>query len=319
MSTRHLVAAMLAAVSLPILAAEPPADAPLVKRGDIVVTVEDFKAAMNKLPEAERGTYRADLSRINNTVSSVYLNRELAREAQAAGIDKEPEIQKRIQLLREGLLATVLMERFEKSIKVPDFEARAKELYDANPGQFKVPERVKFRHILVSFQGRTHEEALKRAREAREKLLANAPFLRTAREYSNDPTLRGNDGVIGFAPYDKLLPPLAEAAKVLPVNEVSSPIETSEGYHVIVVLERAPAYTVPFAAAKKALIEGEQAKYRKAAVDKKMADIIGSKDITMYTDNIAALKTDFDRDELDRQIKEHRKEKAVLEGKAAGR
>ena len=319
MSTRIILAAVLAAASVPLLAVEPPGDAPLVRRGDVVVTVDDFNAAMNKLPEGERGTYRADLSRINDAVSSVYLNRELAREAEAAGIDKEPEMQKRIQLLREGLLATVLMERFEKGIKVPDYEARAKELYDTSPEQYKVPERVKFRHILVSFQGRTHEEALKRAQEARAKLLANTPFLRVAREYSNDPTLRGNDGVVGFAPYDKLLPPIAEAAKTSPPNQVSAPIETSEGYHLIIVLERAPAYTVPFATAKKTLIEREQTKYRKAAVEKKIAGIMSSKEITMYTDNIAALKVEFNRDELDRQIKEHLKEKAAVEGKAAGK
>ena len=312
MSTRKFLTAAVAVLSFPAFAADPPPDAPLVKRGDVVVTVEDFQAAMNKLPESERGTYRADLARVQGTVTSVFINRELAREAQSMGIDKEPEVQKRLQLLREGLLATIRMERFEKDIQAPDFEARAKELYDANPQQYRFPDKVKFRHILVSFQGRTHEEALKRAQQARSKLLANEPFLRVAREYSNDPTLRGNDGVIGFAPYDKLLPQLAQAAKTSPLNEVSQPIESSEGYHLIIVLEREGAYTVPFAAVRKSLIDAEQTKYRKAEVDKKLAAIVNSKEITMYTDNIAALKTDIDRAALGKLIEEHQKEKAKM-------
>ncbi len=320
MSTRNILAIAFAAAaaSFPALAAEPPAEAPLVKRGDVVVTVEDFNAAMAKLPEGDRGTYRADLARVQGTVSSVYLNRQLAREAEAEGIDKEPEVQKRLQLLREGFLATLRMERFEKAIKAPDYEARAKELYEADPAKYQVPEKVKFRHILVSFQGRSHDEALKRAQEARAKLDAKEPFSQVAREYSNSALLRSSEGIMGPAPYSMLLPELAAVAKTAPLNEVTGPIEAPDGYHIIIVLEREAAYTVPFASVKQSLIEGEQAKYRKAIVDKKISDIVNSKEITMYTDNIAALKTDIDRAALSRMIEEHQKQKEAAKKKAVG-
>lgn len=300
MRMNHALAVVATAALGAVFAAEPPPETVLVKRGDTTVTAGDFMASIARLPEEQRTTFRADVQRIVSGVSSIYLNRALANEARAAGEDKDPEVQARLKLAEEQLLAQIHMERFEKTIKTPDYTARALEAYRADPARYAIPEKVRFRHILVSFQGRSREEARRRAEEARAKLLAKEPFLRTAREYSNDPTLRGNDGVLGPAPYSLMLPAIAEAARKSPIGEVSDIIETSEGFHIIIVLERRPGSVVPFEKAKKSLIEAEQAKFRKAVVDKKLAEITHSTDITLYTDDIAKLKTEVDRDELRR-------------------
>src|SRR5437762_49672 len=81
-----------------------------------------------------------------------------------------------------------------------------------DPDAYKVAEKVKLRHILVSFQGRTPEEARRRAEEARAKMLAKGPFYPIVREYSNDPSVRASGGEIGPAPYSSLPTELAQAA-----------------------------------------------------------------------------------------------------------
>lgn len=317
MRMNHALAVVAATALGVALAAEPPPETVLVKRGDTTVTAGDFMASIARLPEDQRTGYRADVQRIVSNVSSIYLNRALATEARAAGIDKDPEVQARLRLAEEQLLAQLYMERFEKGIKTPDYTARALEAYRADPARYAIPEKVKFRHILVSFQGRTREETHRRAEEARAKLLAKESFLRTAREYSNDPTLRGNDGVIGPAPYSLLLPQLAAAARTSPLDAVSDLIESPEGYHIIIVLERRPGSVVPFEKAKKTIIEAEQAKFRKAAVDKKLAEITHSTDITLYTDEIAKLKTEVDRDELRRMHEEEADRESESKAKPA--
>ena len=281
-------------------AQEPAPETVLVKRGDTTVTVGDFLASIAKLPDDQRFSYRADVLRITSAVSALYTARVLAGEARAAGIDKEPEVQRRLKLAEEQLLTQIYLERFEKSIKTPDYEPRAREIYKADPARFRDPERVQFHHILVSFQGRTHEEAKRRAEEARQKLLAGENFTRTAREYSNDPTFRNNDGLLGPAPYSMFVKPLADAAKSSPIGKPSAVIESTEGYHVIVVDERLPAAVVPFEKAKKTLVDADELKFRRTVIDKKLAEITNSKDITIYTDELAALKTEVDRDMLRR-------------------
>ena len=302
--------------SLACAAVEPAPETVLVKRGDTVVTVGDFLASIAKLPEDQRFSYRADVLRITTAVSALYTARVLADEARAAGIDKEPEIQRRMKLAEEQLLTQVYLDRFEKSIKTPDYEPRAREIYKASPERFREPERVQFKHILVSFQGRTREEAQRRAEEARAKLLAGENFTRVAREYSNDPTFRANDGVIGPAPYSILIRELGEGAKKAPIGKPSDLIESSEGFHLIVVEERLPAQVVPFEKAKKALTDADELKFRRTVIDKKLAEITNSKDITLYTDELAALKTEVDRDMLRRLHEEESARQAAKKEEA---
>ena len=285
-------------LSLACTAADLAPETVLVKRGDTEVTAGDFYASLAKLPEEQRFSYRADVLRITSAVSSLYLSRRLADEARAAGIDKDPEVQRRLRLGEEQLLTQIYLERFEKSIKTPDYEPRAREIYKADSERFRQPERVQFKHILVSFQGRTHEEAKRRAEEARQKLVAGENFTRTAREYSNDPTFRNNDGVLGPAPYSVFIKSLADGARTAPIGKPSDLIESSEGFHVIVVDERLPESVIPFEKAKKGLIEADEMKYRRGVIDKKLAEITNSKEVTLYTDDIAALKTEVDRDKL---------------------
>ncbi len=312
MHIKLLAATVACSVSLACSAADSPPETVLVKRGDTVVTAGDFYASISKLPDDQRFSYRADVLRITSAVSAIYTARVLANDARAAGIDKDPEIRARLKLAEEQLLTQVYLERVEAAIKTPDFEPRAREIFRADPERFKVPERVQFKHILVSKQGRTNEEARRRAEEARQKLLAGENFTRTAREYSNDPTFRNNSGDLGPAPYSLFLKELGEAARKSPIGQVSDLIESGEGYHVIVVQERLPASAATFEQAKKSLIEAEETKFRRTEMARKLAEITNSKEITLFTDDIAALKTEVDRDMLRRL---HEEEAGRLEAK----
>lgn len=304
-----LTAALVTAALAPwAMAADPPGDTVLVKRGDVTVTVDDVNASLSKLNDEQRFAHRASVESLTKGVSNIYVTRMLAKEAAASGIEQDPEVKKRLQLQNEATLAQIYMERFEKAIKTPDYEARAREVYNASPDRYKLPERVKFRHILVDFQGRTQEEARRRAEEARKLLLNKEAFGRVARQYSNDPTFRGNDGTLGPAPFTALIKELADALKTAPLNQVSDIIESKDGYHIVIPLERLAATTIPFEAAKKGLIDEEQLKFRRAAIDKKLGEITASKDVTLYTDNIALMKTQVDR-ELLRKLHEEEAQK----------
>jgi peptidyl-prolyl cis-trans isomerase C len=229
-------------------------------------------------------------------------------------------MQRRLRLAQEQILAQAYMERFEKAIKTPDFEAHAREVYKADEPRFVVPEQVQLKHILVNFQGRTEEGARLRAEEARAKLVAGENFNRVAREYSNDPNFRSNDGVYQGS-YQLFEPAIAEAAHTLELDQPSPLIRTASGYHVIVVESRAPAKVTPFEKAKRGLIEADQAKYRKEFVDKKLGSITQLKDVVVYTDAIAALTTQLDREQLSRlheeQSRKDIEEKRRLRGEAS--
>lgn len=101
------------------------------------------------------------------------------------------------------------------------------------------------RHILIGtkdpFSGETireDEEALKLAREVREKLLAGESFDELAAEYSDDPGSSDNGGRYENVNVNSWTPAFRDAALELEIGEISEPIETPFGYHVMQVEER---------------------------------------------------------------------------------
>lgn len=79
------------------------------------------------------------------------------------------------------------------------------------------------------------------ANELRQRLLDGEDFATLAAEYSDDPGSAANGGDLGWFGKGQMVAPFEEAAFSLPVGEISEPIKTDFGYHIIEVLERDPA------------------------------------------------------------------------------
>lgn len=128
-------------------------------------------------------------------------------------------------------------------------EADAKAFYDENPDQFKQPETVSARHVLVAFEpGATDEQKAEKKAKAdaiREKLAGGADFAEVVMAESDDPGSKETGGLYTF-PRGQMVPQFEEAAFTQTIGEVGAPVETRFGYHVIRVDERNEARTVPF-------------------------------------------------------------------------
>jgi peptidyl-prolyl cis-trans isomerase D len=110
---------------------------------------------------------------------------------------------------------------------------RVEALYQSRLPEFQTPEQVRARHIL--FRG---EGAVERAREARARLGSGEDFASLARELSDDLATREEGGDLGSFPRGRMLPALEEAAFALAEGEVSEPVQTERGVHLIRAEER---------------------------------------------------------------------------------
>lgn len=122
----------------------------------------------------------------------------------------------------------------------PD-EATLRERYQERLPELTPPEERRLRHILVMAPVGADAELVEAAQEqvlaAREQILAGADFSTLAAELSEDPGSASAGGDLGFVTRALLDPAFAEAAFELPVGELSEPVRSRFGYHLIEVLD----------------------------------------------------------------------------------
>lgn len=265
----------------------------LVNWRDLKLTQDDYEAALRAIPERDRFGFQLSMSRITALLNKLLLNRTLAVEARQLGLDKDPLVQKEIALAVEGVLASRRMEAFEKSIKIPDLAAVAEERYRVNPEQFRDPEQVRVSHVLVDTKARNDEDGRTRAEEVRRKALAGTDFAELAREFSDDPSAKSNQGHLGFFGRGSMAKPFEDAAFALKkTGDISPVVKTQFGYHVILLHEKRPARQKSFAEVKDTLIEQIKINYVEREKSRHLEAITTDKNIVLNTTAIDKLKKD---------------------------
>ena len=104
------------------------------------------------------------------------------------------------------------------------------------------PDSISAQHVLVAFKGttnapktltRSRDEAKKRAEEVVAKAKAGEDFSTLVSTYSDDAGTKDRQGSLGKFGRDKMVKAFSDAAFALAVGEVSAPVETPFGFHVI--------------------------------------------------------------------------------------
>lgn len=296
------------------------ADPPLVVNKGVKVTNEDFYAYMERVPPEMRLEALADGERNNKVVDLIFTNRMLALEARKAGMDQDPVMARRIEQAVEAFLAQQYSAWLEKNTKLPNLEGRAYELYLANAKRWTEPDRVELQHILVGLNGRTPEMARSRARELRVRALSGEDFLKLAEANTEDPGFKRNAGKLGFVSVDEIDQRLASAAfRMKTDGEISEPIETPSGYHLLKRTGFKASYKRKYEDVKEIIIDDQAAKMRSDAPGKLVEAIRRSPETQWNGPGIAALRTEIPREELARKQREEMQklEKLKLEPQGA--
>jgi len=141
--------------------------------------------------------------------------------------------------------------------QVPDEQA-LREHYDAEKNRFTRPERRRVRHILIALEteaGKAEENAAEvDIADIRERIAGGEDFAALAKELSQDPGSATQGGDLGFIERGLLAPALDQAAFALDAGQLSEPVHSRFGYHLIEVTAIDPGETKPFTAVKSELI-----------------------------------------------------------------
>ena len=177
----------------------------------------------------------------------------VAQKATADKLDQAPDFPKKVAYYREKLLMEALLSKVAKSATT---DAAMKQVYEDAAKAQKPQEEIHARHILVATKEEA-EAALKRVK-------AGEDFAKVAKAVSKDPGSEGGD--LGWFTKDRMIPEFADAAFKLQVGQVSDPVKTQFGWHIIKLEGRRQTSFPPFEQVKE-----QVARY---VVQKAQADLI---------------------------------------------
>jgi peptidyl-prolyl cis-trans isomerase D len=176
------------------------------------------------------------------------------------------------------------LEDIAKTIVVSDDKLKA--FYEEQKDQYTTPERRKISHILFAINDKTDEKtALEKALKAK-KELSNKDFATLAAEVSDDKLTAKTGGDLGLFNAGVMEKSFEDAASSLKLGEVSNPVKSAFGYHLIKVTELVPGEVKPFEAVKNEVTKA----YQKAQAENAFYEA-GEKLTEMSYENPDNLKT----------------------------
>ena len=118
--------------------------------------------------------------------------------------------------------------------------------YDTNLSQYRTPGQVRASHILLRIGESDEAEVETRAASLAARARGGEDFAALALEFSEDEGTAGNGGDLGTFGRGRMVPEFEAAAFSMAPGEVSDPVKSSFGYHVILVTEAEEEVTEPF-------------------------------------------------------------------------
>jgi parvulin-like peptidyl-prolyl isomerase len=188
-----------------------------------------------------------------NKVRKDILNLRVRRlfEASAWPLQIEQKLEERLKGLKvnyqvasiddtalKGL--SISEDNISKSLSDEEFKKRVQTYFDKNKAEFEQAEQVRAQHILISVdpaQADSEEKALAKVKEVQAQL-KNKDFGALAAQYSDDPGSKNQKGDLGFFEKGSMVPEFEEVAFSAPVGQVSEPVKTNFGFHLIKVNEK---------------------------------------------------------------------------------
>ncbi len=221
----------------------------LAELGDMKITSDDLEAAISLYPEIHRKRLNTDFASRKRILQDLVMNTILSKQAKESGFDKNEEIQKQLEYVKNTFIAKKYMDDILfKGVEIDDIAAKS--YYENNKKNFTMPERVRAKHILIKVRKDASKDEIDekktKIKGLLEKIKGGEKFEDLARKFSEDVKTKMKGGDLGFFPKGRMAPEFDKAVFSLNKGEVSDPVKTKFGFHIIKVEDKKPASIIPF-------------------------------------------------------------------------
>lgn len=196
-------------------------DAVAVVDGEAIEMAE-IKEMLNDMPQLEELSFETIYP---NLLEMLVNNKVVMQGAKKAGVLDRPEIKKQLRLAREQIVGQTYLDELLRSHTT---EEELREVYNREVKNFRREEEIHARHILVKTE--------KEAQDLIVQLKAGADFADLADKKSLDENTEGGD--LGYFTKAMMIPEFGDAVFDMKKGQLSAPIKTPFGWHVVLVEDK---------------------------------------------------------------------------------
>lgn len=207
------------------------------------ITEGDLYYTLARFPADRQGYFTTEQGK-KELLEQVVSFELIHQHALANKMDENEIYKQQVEIAKKEVLTQFVINDALSKVAVSDEEAKS--FYDENAKLFMEEESVKASHILVD------NEDL--ANEIIGKIEGGLSFADAASEYSSCPS-KANGGDLGYFTRGRMVPEFENAAFELAVNEISAPVQTQFGYHVIKLDDKKAAEVKAFDSVKASIIK----------------------------------------------------------------
>lgn len=229
----------------------------LAKVGNATITEADLERELKSIPPFAQQLFAGKEGK-QRFLDELIKKELLYQEALKKGLDKDPDYKSRVEDFKKITLVGKLLEK-EIEAKANVTMQDVQNYYDKNKDEFSEVKQVRMSQILV----KTDDDAQK----VLERLKKGDSFANVAKAISIDTNSAKNGGDLGYMSMQQIAPEIRNSAMRLKVGEVSNPIRTPSGIHIIMITDKKLGKLAEFEKVKNVIFQRLTAQKQKETFD----------------------------------------------------
>lgn len=263
-------------------------DGPVIAKIDKgSITEDQFLKEVTRVPEWARAQFNG-IEGKEKFLDELVKRELIYQEAVRMKLDNDKEYVAKVREFEKmTLVSLILKKEVEDKVRIDASEVKA--FFDENQDKFTIGTQVKASHILV----KDEEEA----NSIHEKISKGENFEKLARAHSIDKGSAEKGGDLGYFGQGKMVPEFERAALSLKPGEVSKPVRTRFGIHIIKLIDIKKGDPANFEQTKESIRKQLMVQKRKTLFDSYVENLKGKSTVTTNKDNLAAITLPWDQSE----------------------
>ncbi len=232
----------------------------VAKLGTVELTVPEIRRMLDAQPLETRSQIISNPQLLDRFVRTEIFKRALVEEAKTKGFDRRPDVAEAMERARDQALVTRYVNEQSKPPANYPSEQEVADAYKASSAEFTVPTQYRVGQIFLNADGppKKDPDSVRKRIDELAKIVAQKPtdFESVARRQSEHKPSADQGGDLGWVGLDQMVPEVRAVIQEMKKGNVSKPLRTSSGWHVVKLTDIKPRSLRPLAEVREYIVRG---------------------------------------------------------------